>query len=386
MRPTPRAFLPLVLIAALVIAGGYGCDNDPAAPAAGLDATDMTIDIGGSDGDTLADTAADVLSDTAADAQPDTAADATSDATADTTGDGDAAADTGADVAAPELFACQSDLDCVAMETQCCDHCNGGKALAVAKAYIAQAQSLYGPGNCAGVACTEMACAPSKVLCSNKKCALIATPSECSKLGAAECASTEGCMDWKALPQSCDGKDQPAKFFGCTGFKNCATVVTCATDPSGAKFSFPDNCLPPGFTATGSSDCCAKPSCTPAPAAKLCIRGKPVANGEEIAVGEPIQVQVYPKGCFSSSCTKKEVATCSLMPGNLTTFVQAEFCLASTAGPGGCTADCGGGGFASCGGGTWSAGEWPFSLSGTIVTVQVPSLLPFGGLCAGSQF
>lgn len=389
---SPVLRLPFLLLAALVVAGGSGCDNDPAKPTAGLDASDIAVDIGASDADAAVDSAAeidaavdvDAVADSASDAGAD--ADAVADAATDAVAEVDTALDTGPDTAAPELFACKSDLDCVAIETECCDHCNGGKALAVAAAYLTEAKAQFGPGNCAGIACTEMACAPSKVLCKNKKCALIATPSECAKLDAATCADTEGCMAWKAVPQTCDGVQNSAKFLGCTAFKNCATVVTCAADADGLKYSFPDSCLPPGFTATGSSDCCAKPTCANAPAGKLCIRGKQVADGEEIAAGDPIQVQVYPKGCFSSSCTKKEAASCSLEPGNVTTFVKAEFCLTNTSGSGGCTADCSGGGFATCGGGTWSAGEWPYNLNGTIVTVKVPSKLPFGGQCAGSQF
>lgn len=379
---TLKILRPRWLVAALALTGALGCDNDPATPAASLDAADAAFDIGQGDSaaDTSADSSADVASDSAADTIADTAIDAVIDSAIDT------AADSGVDAASPALFACASDLDCTAIETQCCDHCNGGKALAVAKASLSEAKALFGPGDCSGVACTEMACSPSKVLCKNKTCALIATPSECSKLGAADCAQTEGCMALQASLQTCDGKPTSKTFLGCTGQKGCATVMTCATDPSGAKYLFPDSCLPPGFAATGSSDCCAKPSCTPAPAAKLCIRGKPVADGEEIAAGDPVQVQVYPKGCFSSSCTQQDVAKCSLMPGDLTTFVQAEFCLSNTGGSGGCTADCGGGGVASCGGGTWSVGEWPFALGSAVVSVTVPSKLPLGGKCVGSQF
>lgn len=307
MKTIPQLLrFPLLLLAALLISSGYGCDNDPVTPATGLDTTDVTADIGGPDADASTDTSADsdaapdvdAVADTATDAGAD--ADAVADAATDAVAEIDAAIDIGLDGASPELFSCKSDLDCVAMETECCDHCNGGKALSVAKAYLTEAKALFGPSKCEGIACTEMACAPSKVLCNNNKCAL-----------------------------------------------------------SG---------------------------CTNTPASKLCIRGKQVADGEEIAAGDPIQVQVYPKGCFSSSCTKKEVASCSLEPGNVTTFVKAEFCLANTSGSGGCTADCSGGGFATCGSGTWSAGEWPYNLNGTIVTVKVPSKLPFGGQCAGSQF
>jgi hypothetical protein len=50
---------------------------------------------------------------------------------------------------------CTSDDDCVLIETECCDHCNGGKRKAVTKSRAAVFQR---PTNCGG--CTKKGCAP----------------------------------------------------------------------------------------------------------------------------------------------------------------------------------------------------------------------------------
>ena len=388
----PASAIPLAFAALAFAALLAGCESKPAPPV-------VTGDAGNPSGDALAtDTADTDTADTAADTAP--AETVAGDAVlGDTQPSNDAdslpadgvaqdtqPADAGVDSATADLFACQTDPDCTAIETKCCDHCNGGQALAVAKASEAQAKATFGPTACTGVACTEKACSPAKVACINKKCDLEVTPVGCAKLDEANCANASGCMKWTATPQPCDGKPPgPAQFLGCTAQVSCTAALTCATDAAGAKWLFGSGCLPPGYQASPSETCCPAKPCTPTPAGKMCIRGKMVAGGEAIEAGDPVQIHVYPKGCFSSSCTQKVTTTCTAMPGNLTTFVTAEFCFAPTGGPG-CTADCSGGGFASCDGGLWGIGEWPFKLDGLAVTVTVPSKLPFGGVCVGSPF
>lgn len=70
-----------------------------------------------------------------------------------------------------ERQACSADSDCVAIEVECCDQCNGGNAVGVHKDYLADIEATY-PGECTDVACTEMACEPPTAFCSNGVCGL----------------------------------------------------------------------------------------------------------------------------------------------------------------------------------------------------------------------
>lgn len=129
------------------------------------------------------------------------------------------------------------------------------------------------------------------------------------------------------------------------------------------------------------------PACTDTPVARLCVRGTLGSTSETIAVGDNLKIQVYPRGCFSSSCTSVVVAMCSVT-GSSPFVADGRFCLADDSSPGvGCTADCNGGGFANCESPTTlTAGQRTVSLGTLSVTFTVPSTLPFGGRCDGSQF
>jgi hypothetical protein len=61
---------------------------------------------------------------------------------------------------------CESDSDCVVVETQCCDHCNGGKALAFNKDNAAAKK----PSGCEGKVCTMMACDHAVAVCKDSQC------------------------------------------------------------------------------------------------------------------------------------------------------------------------------------------------------------------------
>ena len=78
----------------------------------------------------------------------------------------------------PNPYACIQKDDCVAVETQCCDHCNGGEAVAV-NAKHAEAYEKPDPA-CSGVACTEMACAQVQVDCVAGACAIVPTAPACA--------------------------------------------------------------------------------------------------------------------------------------------------------------------------------------------------------------
>lgn len=227
-------------------------------------------------------------------------------------------------------------------------------------------------------------------------------------LATTDTASTDGASGSDAADTS------PINWQACTVAQDCVTVEIGCCDHCNGGEAYPVHkdyakdaqkalspatcsgtyctekaCLP--ATATCHAGTCvlvdSTLDCKPVDATVLCVRGTPTKDGESIAQGDPIQVQVRPGGCWSSSCTQAVKASCQVTPGNVTTFVAAEFCLKDTSQEGlPCTADCSGGGFATCSNGTWYNGSWPVTMNGLKVTVEVPSLLPQGGLCAGSQW
>jgi hypothetical protein len=73
-----------------------------------------------------------------------------------------------------DTSACQVDDDCVPVELECCDACNGGKAIAVAKDHVDEvmADSPRGRGECGETMCTEMGCAPWVASCHEGLCTL----------------------------------------------------------------------------------------------------------------------------------------------------------------------------------------------------------------------
>lgn len=128
------------------------------------------------------------------------------------------------------------------------------------------------------------------------------------------------------------------------------------------------------------------PVCANVEARRLCVRGTATADGEVLEVGDVLRITVGTDGCFSSSCTKVHTAECAISAGP-EFDVKASFCVANTAVPGqGCTADCGKA-HADCSFGQGlSAGEHQVRLGSVVVGFQVPTKLPLGGLCAGSEF
>jgi hypothetical protein len=129
-------------------------------------------------------------------------------------------------------------------------------------------------------------------------------------------------------------------------------------------------------------------NCKEAPIGKLCVRGEidPQSNQEVLTAGGKVLFQLYPKGCFSSSCTIIHEASCLVVAG--TSFsITGSFCLEGTSAMNmGCTPDCSGGGFASCEDPSVDAGMYTASIDGLSVSFEVPSSLPFGGVCSGDQF
>lgn len=296
MRIANRTFQATWLVACLLAAA---CGSKSGAGA--VPTVDATSDVG-----SLADATADAVqpSDSAPPdtGKPDTAPPDT--AAPDAAPTDSAGPDVADSAGTAQWYACAVAADCAAVEVMCCDHCNGGKAVAANKAFSTEVKAALGPKSCDTVACTEKGCAPVQTDCHLGKC--IVAGSQCTGQIA-----------------------QPAR---------------------------------------------------------VCVRGKPLGSKEQLAVGDAIEVTVYPKGCFSSSCTKAEASSCSISATGGDVSVTATFCLLDTSDGGPCTADCSGGGFAGCKGGTWTAGSHAVSLGGQSVTVTVPGEVPAGGACAGSPF
>ena len=64
---------------------------------------------------------------------------------------------------------CSADADCVLVETACCDHCNGGKAVAVNKSHMQDAAKLA--PQCGPTMCTKRACI-TRAACESGACVM----------------------------------------------------------------------------------------------------------------------------------------------------------------------------------------------------------------------
>ncbi len=143
-----------------------------------------------------------------------------------------------------------------------------------------------------------------------------------------------------------------------------------------------------GMNATPQSPACGEVGCglgEAQPAGLVCVRGVPVSGRpeiEELLVGQRAQFDVYPAGCFSSSCTRVYQAECrvgatgagGILP------IRSRFCLGTTS-EGACTADCGGGGSTACLSEPLAAGTYHATFGGFSLDFTVPSEIPRGGLC-----
>jgi hypothetical protein len=147
-----------------------------------------------------------------------------------------------------------------------------------------------------------------------------------------------------------------------------------------------DGATPDGGSADGAADAEQDArSCTDTPIARVCVRGDQFGGGETLVAGGTVRFEVYPKGCHSSSCTKRVEASCAVQKneGNVITL-GGKFCLGST-GDTVCTPDCGGGGVGSCNAAGVAAGQYSAKLGTLEVAFEVPSTLPSGGACASSS-
>jgi hypothetical protein len=139
-----------------------------------------------------------------------------------------------------------------------------------------------------------------------------------------------------------------------------------------------------GVAARDTGPC---PRGAPTPVGRICVSGASTRNPTQIVENQPIRVVLYPKGCYSSSCTAVRTASCAVTPGGATLPVTGRFCLEPPGSPGGgCTADCGGGGFAECSSGALTAGSYTATVDQLTVSFTVPSTIATGELCVGDQF
>jgi hypothetical protein len=130
-----------------------------------------------------------------------------------------------------------------------------------------------------------------------------------------------------------------------------------------------------------------EPSCIHYPAGTLCVRGTPSSAGRDMLVeGDKLRIQVTPDGCFSSSCTSVDVATCAVRGSGTAFTATSEFCLTELHDGTPCTEDCGGGGFAECeASAALSAGTHTVTLDTLSVTFTVPGLLDPDSSCASTN-
>jgi len=120
---------------------------------------------------------------------------------------------------------------------------------------------------------------------------------------------------------------------------------------------------------------------------RLCVRGTVSGTNEQLAADQPLRIQLYPVGCYSSSCTVRHLTTCSVTTSGNALQVEGLFCLENISNPStGCTSDCNGGGTAECTSGPLPAGSYTVTLGKLSLDVQIPGTVPLGGACEGSQF
>lgn len=74
-------------------------------------------------------------------------------------------------VAVPDEWrACSAAADCQLVVTTCCDHCNGGKTVAVSTAHAKDVTAKY-PKQCANTACTLRGCM-TRAACAAGRCVM----------------------------------------------------------------------------------------------------------------------------------------------------------------------------------------------------------------------
>jgi hypothetical protein len=107
-----------------------------------------------------------------------------------------------------------------------------------------------------------------------------------------------------------------------------------------------------------------------------------------VAIGDALKVRITPAGCHSSSCISVRDASCEIATLPSGDFdVRGEFCLSSSQGRNGCTADCSTELAEECvSDGVLTAGTHTVTLGELSLTLTVPGALPDGMACAGAAY
>lgn len=315
---------------------------------------------------------------------------------------GDVTAGDAADADAPSPFvvpaewaACSADADCYALGLSCCDACNGGTIGALHNKFVWAAKEQMGAIQCNAAGCGTQPCGKLLAVCVTGQCAALVDPGfagGCADLSPSLCEASPSCEPIYAQPVSaaaCWGGGLPAapSVVGCRqAGVTCGSTPTCGHGPGAERAIFSGSCLPAGWTAAAMASCCDAALCpsggTAAAVGRICL--EPIAPATSLQPGAPFAVVVWPKGCFSSSCTKVVAAACDVsLPANGVLHIGAAFCLQETSGPGqACTDDCGGGGSATCQApGLASAGAKKAEVGGWTIKFSVPSA-PGQAICA----
>jgi hypothetical protein len=238
-----------------------------------------------------------------------------------------------------------------------------------------------------GIECTMIACAtggaPNFASCDDARAAL-----------ADELASIQSCNNDEECGQVLEGtscgctRDLVARLDANPALVKTLLRAEVDGEPCIANGSTCDCPAADGFAC--KNDRCTwnytsqGPACDEKPPGRVCIRGTPVASGERLTVGSELMLTVTPAdGCYSSSCTRVDVATCSVVNDNGDFVVNANFCLADTSGSvNGCTDDCGGGGVAECSSTTLlTKGQHTLRVGDHSLQFEVPSILASADAC-----
>lgn len=129
-------------------------------------------------------------------------------------------------------------------------------------------------------------------------------------------------------------------------------------------------------------------SCTEAAPGQLCVKSDGFGLGASLEVGEKLEIEIQPVGCFSSSCTRAETSACSIQADGDDFVTQAEFCLSDVKSQGGgCTGDCANEFGAQCHSEiALSEGEHTVTFGDLSLTFTVPGEIPQDALCIGKRF
>ena len=164
----------------------------------------------------------------------------------------------------PSWFVCDSINDCAVFQGECCDHCNGGKLVAVNKKYLDVAKKVLAKpaDQCKGTPCTEKACGQPVAACDNGKCVGKqdpAFPNGCAKLNESDCTISKLCAPLWSYEKTAVCKNTsplPKTFQGCMkGDMGCGDALTCASKEK-ELVVFPSTCLPEGWKAEKYELCC----------------------------------------------------------------------------------------------------------------------------------